>query len=270
MDSGVYESSNSSYCSHWFCILKKDSHSLCIVHSLEPLNGITIKDSAISLMTDAIVESFACCAAFSLFDLYVSFDQWQLALESRDLTTFQLLLGALHLTIIPMGFTNLPQIMYGDVTFTLSNEIPHVTQPFVDDVPVKGPATQYELLGGSYETIPKNGGVHHFIWETLQNTHRVIQQMKVVGTTFNPKKSYIAIPCAEVVGHICTYEGWVPDNSCICKIHSWPVPTSLTEVRMFLGMCRVLHIFIKDFARLAWPLVILTKKEVPFHFDNEE
>src|SRR5882762_1396258 len=98
MDSGVYESSNSSYCSRWFCILKKDGRSLRIVHSLELLNGITIKDSAIPPMTDAIAESFACSAAFSLFDLYVSFDQRQLALELRDLTTFQLLLGSLHLT----------------------------------------------------------------------------------------------------------------------------------------------------------------------------
>ena len=39
---GVYEPSNSSYCSRWFCVLKKDGKSLRIVHSLEPLNAVTI------------------------------------------------------------------------------------------------------------------------------------------------------------------------------------------------------------------------------------
>jgi len=34
IDAGVYELSNSSYCSRWFCIIKKDGKSLCIVHSL--------------------------------------------------------------------------------------------------------------------------------------------------------------------------------------------------------------------------------------------
>jgi hypothetical protein len=39
---GVYEPSNSSYRSQWFCVLKKASNSLRLVHSLEPLNHITI------------------------------------------------------------------------------------------------------------------------------------------------------------------------------------------------------------------------------------
>jgi hypothetical protein len=35
IDAGVYEASNSSYRSRWFCVLKKDGKSLQIVHSLE-------------------------------------------------------------------------------------------------------------------------------------------------------------------------------------------------------------------------------------------
>jgi hypothetical protein len=38
MEAGVYESSNASYRSKWFCVLKKDGKSLRIVHSLEELN----------------------------------------------------------------------------------------------------------------------------------------------------------------------------------------------------------------------------------------
>jgi len=41
---GVYESSNSSYWSKWFCVLKKDGKSLRIVHDLQPLNAVTIQD----------------------------------------------------------------------------------------------------------------------------------------------------------------------------------------------------------------------------------
>ena len=40
--SGVYERSNSAYRSRWFCTLKKDGKALHIVHSLEPLNQVTI------------------------------------------------------------------------------------------------------------------------------------------------------------------------------------------------------------------------------------
>ena len=42
---GIYERSNSSYWSKWFCVLKKDGKSLRIVHDLQPLNVVTVKDS---------------------------------------------------------------------------------------------------------------------------------------------------------------------------------------------------------------------------------
>ena len=42
IESGVYERSNSTYRSRWFCTLKKDGKVLRIVHSLEPLNRVTI------------------------------------------------------------------------------------------------------------------------------------------------------------------------------------------------------------------------------------
>src|SRR5882724_12565631 len=40
---GIYERSNSSYWSKWFCILKKDGKSLQIIHDLQPLNAVTVK-----------------------------------------------------------------------------------------------------------------------------------------------------------------------------------------------------------------------------------
>jgi hypothetical protein len=59
IDTGVYEPSTSYYCSKWFCIAKKDGKSLCIVHSLEPLNKVTIKHTGVTPFTDQIGEHFA-------------------------------------------------------------------------------------------------------------------------------------------------------------------------------------------------------------------
>ncbi|KAG2078705.1 hypothetical protein BDR04DRAFT_990329, partial [Suillus decipiens] len=42
--SGVYEPSNSSYQSHWFCIAKENG-TVHIVHNLQQLNSITVKDA---------------------------------------------------------------------------------------------------------------------------------------------------------------------------------------------------------------------------------
>ncbi len=59
IDAGVYEPLNSSYRSRWFCVVKKDGKSLRLVHSLEPLNAVTIKHSGVPPATDELAEHFA-------------------------------------------------------------------------------------------------------------------------------------------------------------------------------------------------------------------
>jgi len=44
---GVYEPSTAAYRSCWFCIVKKDGKSLCLVHDLQPLNTVTIHDASL-------------------------------------------------------------------------------------------------------------------------------------------------------------------------------------------------------------------------------
>lgn len=268
--SGVYEPSNSSYRSRWFCVPKKDGVSLRIVHDLQPLNAVTIKDSGCPPIVEVYAESFGGACAYGMFDLYVGFDHRILAVPSRDYSTFQTPIGTLRLTRLPQGYTNSVQVQQGDVSFILQDEIPQITQPFVDDCPVKGPTTYYYLPDGSYETIEDNTGIRRFIWEHLVNVNRICQRFRHAGGTFNAKKSFLAVPSVMIVGHRCTVDGRIPDESKVQRIKDWPICESLTEVRAFLGTLGLMRIFIKNFAFHARPLVHLTKKDVEFHFDEPQ
>ena len=53
-----------------------------------------------------------------------------------------------------------------------------------------------------------------------------------------------------------------PDK--VKAIVDWPKPTSVTDVRSFLGVCRYLRKFIRHFSILASPLFGLTKAGVAF------
>ena len=270
IQSGVYEPSNSSYRSRWFCVLKKDGKSLRIVHDLQPLNAVAIKDSGVPPMLEQYAESFGGRGCYGMFDLFVGYDQRGLNNKSRDLTTFQTPLGTYRLTSIPMGYTNSMQIFHGDTTFLLQEEIPHVTIPFVDDIPVKGPPTRFEKDDGTYKTIHGNPGIRRFVWEHLQNVNRVIQRVKHAGGTFSGLKTQVCADSAVIVGHKCTYEGRMPDESRVQKIVDWPICRSLTEVRGFLGTLGTVRIFVKNFAMHARPLVQLTKKNIDFEFGEDQ
>jgi hypothetical protein len=270
IQSGVYKPSNSSYRSCWFCVLKKDKKSLRIMHDLQPLNAVTVKDSGVQLMTEQYAEFFGGRGCYGMFNLFVGYDQCTLAQESRDLTTFQTHLETYRLTSTPMGYTNSMQIFHGDTTVLFQEEIPHVTIPFVDDIPVKGPPTRFENKDGMYETIPENKGIQHFVWEHLQNVNRVIQRVKHAGGTFSGHKTLVCVKSAIIVGHKCTSEGCLPDDSQVQKIVDWPICRSLTEVRGFLGTMGMIRIFIKNYTMHAKPLVQLTRKSINFEFQEEQ
>jgi len=145
-----------------------------------------------------------------------------------------------------------------------------VTVPFIDDCPVKGPKTRYERPDGSYETIPENPGIRRFVFKHLENMNRVLQQLEHAGVTVSAKKFVLAAPSIIVVGHKVSYEGHIPDESKVQKIHDWPHCTNVSEVRGFLGLCSYCRVFIKDFAKHAHPLIDLTRKEVPFVFGDRQ
>ena len=139
--SGVYEPSAAAYQSCWFCILKQDGKSLCLVHDLQPLNVVTIRDLSMPPFIEHLAESFARYAVYGMMDLFAGYDQCPLHPDSWDLTTFNSPLGPHRLTTIPMGYTNMVQIYQADMSFILEDEIPHYSYPFIDDLPVKSITT---------------------------------------------------------------------------------------------------------------------------------
>jgi len=57
-------------------------------------------------------------------------------------------------------------VFHDDVTYILQPEIPHLTIPYIDDVPVKGPISRYLGKDGKYETIEENKGLGNLFGNT--------------------------------------------------------------------------------------------------------
>jgi hypothetical protein len=124
---------------------------------------------------------------------------------------FQTPFGTLHIVTLPMGWTNSVPILHDDVTYILQPEVPHITIPYIDDTPVKGPKSEYRTIGGSYETIPENPAIRRFVWEHFENLNRVVECMKYCGRTFLGPKLFLCIPEIIVLGHRCNIEGHMAD-----------------------------------------------------------
>ena len=267
MAAGVYEASQSSYRSRWFCVLKKNG-KLRIVHDLQPLNKVSIRDAGLPPILDDFVEPFAGRQCYTVFDLFWGFDARKVHPASRDLTAFLTPLGLLRITSMPTGYTNSPAEFQQCMVFILQDEIPQTANIFIDDLPVKGPVSQYLDENGKPETLPENPGIRRFIWEHAVDVNRIMHRIKESGATFSAKKTQICRPEVVIIGQKCTPKGRLPDDDKVAKILNWPILKTTKEARGFMGLCGTVRIWIKNYSHLARPITELWRKSEEFVWND--
>lgn len=94
----------------------------------------------------------------------------------------------------------------------------------------------------------------------------------LIGTCWRnhlSKEDLCAIPEVIVLGHKCTYEGCILDESKVAKVCTWLPCKTVSDVHAFLGTAGTMCIWIKDFSSIARPLIDLTRKDADFVWQDE-
>jgi hypothetical protein len=175
---GLYERAQGGYSSKWFPVPKKNG-KLRIVHCLEPLNAVTIRDAAVPPDADDFLESLTGRAVFGLIDIMGGFDERDLDRESRPLTAFQTPVGYLQLCRLPQGYTNSVQEQMRVSRHVLGAEIPEHADCFMDDLPVKGP----RATPNDEDSIDGNPDIRRFIWDYAVTLERILFRLEEAGLT---------------------------------------------------------------------------------------
>ncbi|CAL9029144.1 unnamed protein product, partial [Prunus brigantina] len=71
------------------------------------------------------------------------------------------------------------------------------------------------------------------------------------------------------LGHVISAEGIYVDPQKIEAVMNWPQPTSVTEIRSFLGLAGYYRRFVEGFSVIAASLTRLTRKGVKFEWSDE-
>ena len=99
---GILEPSSAPYSNRWFTVPKKNS-TLRFIQDLQPVNKVIIRNKGIGPTIDEFAEAFAGRSIYWVGDLYSGYDQFQLAVESRDITRMQTPLGLVRMCTLPQG-----------------------------------------------------------------------------------------------------------------------------------------------------------------------
>ena len=262
--SGRYEQSCSAYRSPVFPVQKKNG-DLRLVHDLQSLNAVTIRDAALPPRPDDFAESFVGYACYGVADLFSGYDARTLDVRSRDLTTFQCMGVSGRCTVLPQGATNAVSDFVRCTRHILAEEEPDYARIFVDDCGIKGPKTRYDD-----ESIPDNPGIRRFVYEFFTTFDRIFARFQIAGVTVSGFKLVPYTELVHLVGCDVSHAGWHLHHGIVSKVLKWPYPTNVSEVRCFLGIAGVARRWTKGFSLIARPLTLLCRKtETAFVFSDE-
>jgi len=102
----------------------------------------------------------------------------------------------------------------------------------------------------------------------LANLEKVIERCEQVNLVLNWEKCHFMVREGIVLGHLVSERGIEVDKAKIEIIEKMLPPTSVKEVKSFLGHAGFYHRFIKDFSSITKPLTSLLLKDADFVFDN--
>ena len=105
--------------------------------------------------------------------------------------------------------------------------------------------------------------------ENIQRLCMVFQRLREANLWLGYKKFILARTSVTFLGHLVSGEGLRPDLRLLESIWKIQPPTSVTQVRSFIGLVGYYRRFIKGFSKIAAPLNKLLEKNRLFMWTTE-
>ncbi|MBW0564957.1 hypothetical protein O181_104672 [Austropuccinia psidii MF-1] len=141
------------------------------------------------------------------------YDERELDVTTRPLTTFETPLGRMQLTRLPQGATNSVAVYQAQMTWILQEEIPESVGIFIDDGGIKGPRSLY-----NQETLPENPSIRIFIWEYAITLERILFRIEKAELAISGSNFACCVPDLDIVGHAVLFKGRTISKQKINKI----------------------------------------------------
>lgn len=211
------------------------------------LNRKLIPDKFPLARIDEIHDSLGRARYFSVMDLYSGYNQIPLNEESRPYTGSSTENGFYQWKVLPFGLNIAPSSFTRMMTLAFSGLIPERVLIYMDDLIVIGFTEQ-----------------HH-----LENLELVFESCRKFNLKLQPDKCKFFMREVAFLGHRCTTNGLLPDDSKIEAVKHYPIPNNNYAVKRFVAFVNYYRRFVPNFADLARLLSKLTRKKVEFVWDDE-
>jgi hypothetical protein len=238
LDKGYIRPSTSPWgCSTLFVEKKDKELHLCVDYWL--LIAITIKNKYPLPRIDILFDQLAGAQVFSMIDLRSGYHQINIRAEDIPKTAFTTRYGLYEYLVMSFGLMNAPAHFMYLMNSVFMPELDQFVVVFIDDILV--------YLKSMEEHEEHLRIVLQWLWE-----HQLYAKFS---------KCEFWIKEVPFMGHVVSPEGNAVDPGKLKEVLEWKPPTTVSEVRSFLGLAGYYRRFISNFSKIAKPIIELLKKE---------
>ena len=215
---------------------KKDG-SLRFCVDYRKLNASTIKTAYPIPRIDDTLDSLREAKYISTLDLRSGYWQVEIDRESRSKTAFITHRGLFEFVVMPFGLSNAPATFQRLMDIVLAGIKWQSCLVYIDDIIVFSPTFE----------------------QHLKDLSNVFDRLSAAGLTLKATKCDFCRKELKYLGHLVTPEGIKPDPGLVDAVQSFPRPQRLKDVQSFLGLTGYYRRFIRDYAKVAEPLLRLVR-----------
>ena len=179
---------------------------------------------------------------FSKVDLRLGYHQVRVKEEDIPKTAFRTCYGHYEFLVISFGLTNAPAVIMDTMNRVFHDYLNQFITVFIDDILI------YLKTSEEHE-------------EHLQKALGRLRREKLYAKL---EKCEFWLDSMSFLGHVIFGEGVAVDLEKVKAVVDWTRPTSVFEIRSFLGLAGYYQRFIKGFSKLSGPLTTLTQKNAHF------
>jgi hypothetical protein len=210
-----------------------------------PLNAVSIKNKYPRI--DVLFDQLVGAKVFSKIDLRSGYHQIKIRASDIPKTAFSTRYGLYEYLVMSFGLTNAPTYFMYLMNSVFMPELDKFVVVLIDDILV----------------YSRNEDEH------TMHLHTVLQRLRDHRLYAKLSKCDFWLKEIKFLGHTISQEGVSVYLEKVQEVMDWKPPTTVRQIRSFLGLAGYYRRFILDFSRIAKPMTELLKKGLKYEWSQK-